>query len=191
METRERVIDYYKRGCDPDYIAANVGLQPGEVDGHIASYLAGEIVERWLKTDDSQAKIAAQLEVPPSYVYKTVLASFSVEQRIARKSRVQRLVQTDERVCIPSWYTGPGRSVPLKVLEYCEAMEITALPPGMSVVLISQGVFALMTKAEAKAISQARSIIVGDIDEPDVSPQSRLDHPEQGYYQGALDELNL
>ena len=165
METRDRVIDYYKRGCDPRYIAANVGVQPEEVDGHIVSYLVGEIVERWLGTDDSQAKIAAQLAVPPSYVYKTVTDNFSVEQRIARKSRVQRAVQTDERVCPPSWYTGPGRSVPLKVLEYCEAMEITALPPGMSVVLISQGVFALMTKAEAKAISQARSIIVGDTDD--------------------------
>ena len=161
METRERVIDYYKRGCDPDYIAANVGLQPGEVDGHIASYLAGEIVERWLGTDDSQAKIASQLEIPPSYVYKTVVENFSVEQRIARKSRVQRLVQTDERVAPPPWYTGPGRSVPLKVIEYCEAMGLTCIPPGMSVVLISQGVFALMTKAEAKELSQARSILVG------------------------------
>ena len=161
METRDKVIDYYKRGCDPDFIATHVGLQPGEVEGHIASYLVGEVVERWLSTDDSQAKIANQLQIPPSYVYKTVVENFSVEQRIARKSRVQRMVQTDERVAPPSWYTGPGRSVPLKVIEYCEVMGLTCIPPGMSVVLISQGVFALMTKAEAKELSQARSILVG------------------------------
>lgn len=165
MEIRDRVIDLYKRGCDFDYIAENLELPCKEVDGHIASYLAGAIVESWLATDKSQAVIAATLNIPPSYVYRIVVENFSVEQRIARKSRLQHLVQTDERVAPPPWYTGPGRSVPLKILEYCEAMEITRIPPGMSVVLISQGVFALMTKSEAKAIAQARSIIVGDRDD--------------------------
>ena len=165
METTDKIIDLYRRECDTVFIAQALQVSVDDVNAAINGYLVKHITGLWLDTDRSQASIAAQLNIPPSYVYKVVLAAFSVEERIARKSRVQRAVQTDERVCPPSWYTGPGRSVPLKVLEYCEAMDITALPPGMSVVLISQGVFALMTKAEAKAISQARSIIVGDSDD--------------------------
>ena len=156
-----KIIEMYNRECDYAYITESVGCEPGYAEAIVAIYIINNLRSMWLDTDMSQAVIAAKLRVAPSYVYYLICEWFTVEERIARKSRVQRMVQTDERVAPPEWYTGPGRSVPLKVIEYCEAMGITCIPSGMSVVLISQGVFALMTKAEAKELSQARSILVG------------------------------
>ena len=158
------ILELYLRECDTAFIAKSLSIPLDEVEDVIAKHLVERIRDMWVDSDKSQAVIAATLNVLPSYVYKVVATSFTVEQRIARKSRMQRLVQTDERVAPPSWYTGPGRSVPLKVVEYCEAMGLTCLPPGMSVVLMAQGMFALMTKAEAKMVAQTRSIIVGGID---------------------------
>lgn len=172
-----KIIELYNRECDYKYITESVGCKPGYAEAIVAIYIINTLRSMWLDTDMSQAQIAAKLRVAPSYVYELIARWFTVEERIARKSRVQRMVQTDERVAPPPWYTGPGRSVPLKVIEYCEVMDITCIPPGMSVVLISQGVFALMTKAEAKELSQARSILVGGDNE----------HPEQGYYQSETD----
>ena len=165
MTPDERIIELYNKECDYKYITESVGCKPDYTEAIVAEYIVSSIRTMWLDTDMSQAKIAAKLRIAPSMVYYLVVEWFTVEQRIARKSRVQRMVQTDERVAPPDWYTGPGRSVPLKVIEYCEAMGITCIPPGMSVVLISQGVFALMTKAEAKELSQARSILVGGRDQ--------------------------
>lgn len=121
-----------------------------------------KICSLWLETDISQAEIAAKCGVTPSFVYRVVKENFTVEQRIAKKSKVQRRVQTEERVAPPSWYTGPGRSVPLKILEYCEAMELSELPPGMTVVCLPSGAFALMTRGEAKLLAEARTTILGE-----------------------------
>lgn len=113
------------------------------------------IRQLWLDTNLSQDKIATRLDTLPSYVYKVVVASFTVEQRIARKKRVQRVSQTTERVAPPSWYTGPGRSVPRKVLEFCEVNGLLELPPNTSVVDLPTGESVLLHKKDAKFLSQA------------------------------------
>lgn len=161
METTEKIIDLYNRGCETEYITEALSLPLVTVANVLATHIQEKVRLMWLETDLSQALIAARCGIAPSYVYSIVKDSFTVEQRIAKKSKLQRKVQTDERVSPPSWYTGPGRAVPLKVLEYCEAMGVTEIPPGMSVVLLSEGVFALMTKGEAKRVSEARNIILG------------------------------
>jgi hypothetical protein len=115
-----------------------------------------------METDISQAMIALRLGVAPSLVYRIVKENFTVEQRIAKKSRLQKVAQVEERVAPPSWYTGPGRSVPLKILEYCEAMGVTEIPPGMSVVSLPGDKFAIMTKRDAKLLAEARTIILGE-----------------------------
>ena len=92
-----------------------------------------KICELWRDRNISQALIAALCNVPPSYVYKIIAANFTVEERADKKIKLQKLAQTEVRVAPPSWYTGPGRSVPLKIIEYCEEHSITEIPPGMSV----------------------------------------------------------
>ena len=134
------------------------------------------ICKLWLETDMSQALIAVKCDVAPSFVYRVVVENFTVEQRIAKRSIVQRKVQTDERVAPPSWYTGPGRSVPLKIVEYCEAMGITEIPEGMSVVRLPSGAFALMTRGDAKLLAEARTVILGG---GEASRQSLSDYEAQ------------
>ena len=156
------VIDLYNRGCETEYIAQALELSVSDIDLEIHTHVLKQIQTMWLETERSQAVIASFCRVSPSYVYRVVAECFTVEQRIAKKARVQRKVQTEERVSPPSWYTGPGRSVPLKILEYCEAMGVTEIPPGMTVICLPQGTFALMTKAEAKLLAEARTVILGE-----------------------------
>ena len=155
------IINLYNRGCESEYIAQVLELPLSEIELEVSKHVLEQIQIMWLETDRSQAVIASFCRVSPSYVYRVVSECFTVEQRIAKKSKVQRRVQTEERVAPPSWYTGPGRSVPLKIIEYCEAVGLTELPPGMSVVCLPGGAFALMTREEAKLLAEARTVILG------------------------------
>ena len=115
----------------------------------------------WLEKDISQALIAALCDVPPSFVYRVIKESFTVDQRIAKKARIQRAAQTEKRVAPPSWYTGPGRSVPLKVIEYCEEMDITEIPNDMTVITLPGGMLKLFPKEAAKLYNELNTLIKG------------------------------
>lgn len=94
------------------------------------------INELWLDTNLTQTQIAIKVGVTPASLSRYIQATFTEEQRKDRAARMQANAQIEARVASPSWYTGPGKSVPLRTVKYCEAYSLTRLPTGTSVVML-------------------------------------------------------
>jgi hypothetical protein len=104
----------------------------------------------WLDTDLKQDEIAERVGATPATFSRYVKATYTQAERDERQARIRSMSQSVTRVPTPSWYTGKGKSVPLKVIEYCQLHGITCLPPDTSVVLLDGGSMTLMSTKEAK-----------------------------------------
>ena len=119
----------------------------------------------WLETNLPQAVIAAKVGLTPSALSRYILATFTAEQRSQRHARMQASAQSVKRVPTPEWYTGEGKSIPVRTVRYCEEYGITQLPPGTTVVMVdgdnnnfSPHNMILMHSKEAKKLAELRSI---------------------------------
>lgn len=95
------------------------------------------IRELWVGSDLTQEEIAVIVGVTPDSLSRYIDQEFSKAERKERLTTILATAQTEERVANPSWYKGPGRSVPLKIIVYCQQHELKCLPHGKAVVFVN------------------------------------------------------
>lgn len=117
----------------------------------------------WVGSRLTQEEIAVMVEVTPDSLSRYIEQTFTPAQRRERLSDVLTSAQTEERVPNPSWYEGPGRSVPRKIIVYCQQHELKCLPPGKVVVFVNGNNqdydlhnLLLLDKKEAKTLRELR-----------------------------------
>ena len=117
----------------------------------------------WAGTRLTQEEIAVMVGVTPDSLSRYVEQTFTKEERSARLSEVLTTAQTEERVANPAWYEGPGRSVPLKIIVYCQQHGLKCLPAGKVVVFVNgnnqdydRHNLLLLDKKEAKTLRELR-----------------------------------
>lgn len=124
-----------------------------------------EINRLWLETDLPQAVIANKVGLTPSALSRYITVTFTATQREQRHARLQTAAQSVKRIPSPDWYTGGGKSVPVRTVKYCEEFGITHLPAGTTVVMVdgnsenfSPHNMILMHSKEAKKLAELRAI---------------------------------
>lgn len=95
------------------------------------------IRELWVGSDLTQEEIAVIVGVTPDSLSRYIDSEFSKAERRERLSAILATAQTEERVANPSWYHGPGRSVPRKIIVYCQQHGLKCLPHGKAVVFVN------------------------------------------------------
>jgi hypothetical protein len=117
----------------------------------------------WLDTGIPQSELASTLGIPTWVLSDYIADTFTPAQRTERNSRIQAAAQNTMRVARPSWYEGSGRSVPLKVLVYCEHRGLTRLPNNTAVVHLDGNKsnydhdnLSLMSRKKAKKFVEAQ-----------------------------------
>ena len=135
-----------------------------------------QINDLWLGTDLHCTVIAAKVGVSTAALSRYLRATFTEEQRRERNQRMQSSAQSVARVSAPPWYTGAGKSVPLRTIKYCEAYGITQLPPGTTVIMLdgdndnfTPSNMVLMASKEAKKLLEIRTIAAALSSEEDTS----------------------
>jgi len=130
----------------------------------------------WLETNLPQLVIAAKVGVKPAALSRYIQATFTSEQREERRARLQATAQSVKRSPSPEWYTGEGKSIPLRTLRYCEAYGLTQLPAGTTVVMLdgdeenfTPSNMILMNSKEAKKLGEIRAITLALSSEEETS----------------------
>ena len=95
------------------------------------------IRELWVGSDLTQEEIAVIVGVTPDSLSRYIDQSFTKAERKERLATILATAQTEERVANPPWYEGPGRSVPLKIIVYCQHHGLKCLPHGKAVVFVN------------------------------------------------------
>lgn len=95
------------------------------------------IRELWVGSDLTQEEIAVIVGVTPDSLSRYIDQEFTLAQRKERLTTILASAQTEQRVTNPSWYDGPGRSVPLKIIIYCQHHGLKCLPHGKAVVFVN------------------------------------------------------
>ena len=95
------------------------------------------IRELWVGSDLTQEEIAVIVGVTPDSLSRYIDQEFSKAERKERLATILATAQTEERVANPTWYEGPGRSVPLKIIVYCQHHGLKCLPHGKAVVFVN------------------------------------------------------
>jgi hypothetical protein len=128
----------------------------------------------WLETGTPQGDLANLLGIPTWVLSDYIADTFTPAQRTERNSRIQAEAQSTMRVARPGWYTGSGRSVPLKVLVYCEQRGVSKLPNNTAVVHLDGDKsnydydnLSIMSRKEAKKFVEAQR------NEPQIQPPTR------------------
>lgn len=124
-----------------------------------------EIARLWLDTNLPQAVIAEKVGITSSALSRFISVTFTEEQRRQRNARMQAASQSIKRVPAPEWYTGTGKSVPERTIQYCKEYALTQLPANTTVVMVdgddtnfSPSNMILMNSKEAKRLAEIRAI---------------------------------